>query len=124
MDIVINFAIFYFEVFPKEDGRMITAAIDSTTKKGVGQFATQGLSIGRNTPFPLPLLPICGESTEDVTAQVAMGMEVLAVVKGIPAREVYQLVDTHMTDSVSHTKHINKELAELYDLEKPAGQMI
>ena len=46
---------FYFEVFPKEDGRMITAAIDSTTKKGVGQFATQGLSIGRNTPFPLPL---------------------------------------------------------------------
>ena len=29
-----------------------------------------------------------------------------------------------MTDSVSHNKHINKELAELYDLEKPAGQMI
>ena len=59
---------------------MITAAIDSTTKKGVGQFATQGLSIGRNTPFPLPLLPICGESTEDVASQVAMGMEVLAAV--------------------------------------------
>ena len=102
---------------------MITAAIDSTTKKGVGQFATQGLSIGRNTPFPLPLLPICGESTEDVASQVAMGMEVLAAVKGIPAKEVYEMVDVHMTDSVSHNKYINKELADLYDLEKPAGQL-
>ena len=27
----------------KEDGRAITAAIDSTTKRGVGQFATQGI---------------------------------------------------------------------------------
>ena len=107
----------------KEAGRMITAAIDSTTKRGVGQFATQGLSIGRDSPFPLPLLPICGESTEDVAAQVAMGMEVLAAVKGVPAREVYKLVDTHMTDSVSHNKGINKELADLYDIEKPAGQL-
>ena len=28
-----------------------------------------------------------------------------------------------MTDSVSHNKGINKELAELYDLDKPAGQL-
>ena len=107
----------------KEAGRMVTAAIDSTTKKGVGQFATQGISIGRDTPFPLPLLPICGESTKDVADQVAMAMEVLAAVKGVSAKEVYQLVDTHMTDSVSHNKGINKELAELYDLDKPAGQL-
>ena len=107
----------------KEAGRMVTAAIDSTTKKGVGQCATQGISIGRDTPFPLPLLPICGESTKNVAAQVAMGMEVLAAVKGVPAREVYQLVDTHMTDSVSHNKGISKELAVLYDLDKPAGQL-
>ena len=107
----------------KEAGRMITAAIDSTTKKGAGQFATQGISIGRDTPIPLPLLPICGESTRDVADQVAMGMEVLATVKGIPARDVYKLVDTHMTDSVSHNKGINTVLADLYDLEKPAGQL-
>ena len=107
----------------KEAGRMVTAAIDSTTKKGVGQFATQGISIGRDTPIPLPLLPICGESTKDVAEQVAMGMEVLAAVKGIPARDVYKLVDTHMTDSVSHNKGINTVLAELYDIEKPAGQL-
>ena len=107
----------------KRDGRMITAAIDSTTKRGVGQFATQGISIGRDTPFPLPLLPICGESTKDVANQVAMGMEILAAVKGISAKEVYQNVDTHMTDSVSHNKGINKEMAELFDLDKVAGQL-
>ena len=45
-----------------------------------------------------------------------MGMEILAAVKGIPAKEVYQLVDVYMTDSVSHNKGINKLLAELYDL--------
>ena len=49
---------------------MITAAIDSTTKRGVGQFATQGLSIGRDTPIPLPLLPIGGETTEEVNNEV------------------------------------------------------
>ena len=30
----------------KAEERAVTAAIDSTTKKGVGQFATQGISIG------------------------------------------------------------------------------
>ena len=42
-----------------EEGRMITAAIDSTTKKRAGQFATQGIHIGQNVPFPLPLMNIC-----------------------------------------------------------------
>ena len=54
----------------KKDGKMITAAIDSTTKRGVGQFGTQGLSIGRDTPIPLPLLPIGGETTEEVNNEV------------------------------------------------------
>ena len=50
-------------------------------------------------------------------------MEILAAVKGIPAKEVYQLVDVHMTDSVSHNKGIYKVLADLYDLNTPAGQI-
>ena len=49
-----------------ESGSAITAAIDSTTKRGVGQFATQGIHIGRNDPVPLPLMGISGESTQDV----------------------------------------------------------
>ena len=43
-----------------ENGRMITAAIDtpldSTTKNRAGQFSTQGIHIGQNVPFPLPLM--------------------------------------------------------------------
>ena len=39
-------------------GRMITHATDSTTKKGVGQFAVSGIYIGQNVPFPLPLITV------------------------------------------------------------------
>ena len=58
-----------------------------------------------------------------MASQVAMAMEILGAVKGIPARDVYQMVDTHMTDSVSHKKGINTVLADLYDLDQPAGQL-
>ena len=107
----------------KAAGRPITAAIDSTTKKGVGQFATQGISIGRETPIPLPLIPICGESTEDVAMQVALIIDILAAVKGVPREEIYKLIDCHMTDSVAHNKGINLVLAAIYDLDEPAGQL-
>ena len=49
---------------------MITHAIDSTTKRGVGQFAVQGIHIGQDLPFPLPIINICGEKTEDIAHQV------------------------------------------------------
>ena len=64
-----------------DEGRMITAAIDSTTKKRAGQFATQGIHIGQNVPFPLPLINICGETTEDIAMQVELCFEILAAVK-------------------------------------------
>ena len=55
--------------------------------------------------------------------QVDMGLEVLAASKGMSAREVYQMVDVHMTDSVEHNKGISPLLAELYDLDTQAGQI-
>ena len=55
--------------------------------------------------------------------QVDIGTEVLAASKGMPAREVYQMVDVHMTDSVEHDKGISPLLAELYDLDTQAGQI-
>ena len=70
------------------DNRAITHAIDSTTKKRVGQFATQGIHIGRNVPFPLSLINIAGETTEDIALQVDFGMEVLAAVQGKEAKDV------------------------------------
>eukprot|EP00058_Branchiostoma_floridae_P018115 XP_002603604.1 hypothetical protein BRAFLDRAFT_93148 [Branchiostoma floridae] len=107
----------------KQKGRMITHASDSTTKKGVGQFMVQGLHVGQETPFPLPILPIHGETTEDIAMQVDMGFEILASVRGVSAEDVYKLVDTHMTDSTEHNKGFANLLAEMYDIEKPAGQL-
>ena len=56
----------------KESGRAITASIDSTTKRGVGQFATQVIQIGQNCPVPMPLIGISGETTEEVALQMIM----------------------------------------------------
>ena len=107
----------------KQKGEMITHASDSTTKKGVGQFTVQGLHIGQGNPFPLPILPIHGEKTQDIAMQVDMGFEILASVRGVCVEDVYKLVDTHMTDSTEHNKGFSKLLAEMYSLETPAGQL-
>ena len=72
---------------------------------------------------PLPILPIHGVTTEDIAFQVDMGFEILALVKGVSVEDVYKLVDTHMTDSTEHNKFFSKLLAELYDLDAPAGQL-
>lgn len=106
-----------------DDGRMITHAIDSTTKQRVGSFATQGIHIGKNVPFPLPLLGICGETTEDIAMQVDFAFEVLAAAKKTTAAEIYKYIDTHMTDSVEHNKGFAELLADLYNLDTPAGQL-
>ena len=107
----------------RADGREITAAIDSTTKRGVGTFATQGIHIGKNPPIPLPLLGIVGETTEEIAKQVQMGIEILAAAKGLESKEVYRQITVHMTDSVAHNKGFAAILAELHDLDKPAGQI-
>ena len=72
----------------KATGKMITHASDSTTKKGVGQFMVQGIHIGQETPFPLPILPIYGETTEDIALQVDMGFQILASVKKMRVEDV------------------------------------
>ena len=106
-----------------EDGRMITHAIDSTTKRRVGTFATQGIHIGQDIPFPLPLCGIVGESTVDVALQIDFGFEIVAATRGISVEELYKTVDCHMTDSTEHNKGINELLRELYNLDKSAGQI-
>ena len=90
----------------KAQGHMITHCIDSTTKKRVGTFATQGIGINRNCPVPLPLISIAGETKEDIARQVDFGFEVLAAVQKREVKEVYGEVDLHMTDSTVHNKGI------------------
>ena len=105
------------------EGRMITHAIDSTTKKRVGQIGAQGIHIGKDLPFPLPLFSVSGETTEDIALQVNLGFEVMAAVRNVPIESLYGVVDTHMTDSTQHNKGFNVLLQEMYNLDKAAGQL-
>ena len=43
--------------------------------------------------------------------------------RGVKAEEVYKLVDTHMTDSAAHNKGLADLMAEMHNLETPAGQL-
>ena len=54
----------------KAADRPLTHFSDSTTKARVGQFVAQGIHVGRDPPFPLPILSIDGETTEDIAMQV------------------------------------------------------
>ena len=58
-------------------------------------------------PLPLPLLPICGESKEDIAAQLGMELEILSTVRRVEVRELASQVDTLLTDSTKHNKGIN-----------------
>lgn len=107
----------------KASGRMITHASDSTTRRGVGKFIGQGLHIGQESAFTLPLLGISGETKEDTAQQMAMGLEILSAVSGVPVKELMEQVDTLLTDSAEHNKGVNVILQEMYDLNKPAGQL-
>jgi hypothetical protein len=68
-----------------DEGHMVTHASDSTTRRGVGQFIGQGwgIHIGKDSAYLLPLLGICGETKEDIAAQLGMGLEILSAVSGV-----------------------------------------
>ena len=72
----------------RKQGRMVNHAIDSTKQKGIGQFATQGIHIGRDSALPMPLINISGETTQDNALQIDHGFNCLAIAKGIPVEEV------------------------------------
>ena len=81
----------------KQQGRAVTHDGDSTTKKGAGQFIVQGLNVGQETRFDLPILPVFGETTEDIALQCDMALEILAqtqyrkLIKGNPILCIEQL---------------------------------
>ena len=54
----------------------------------MGQFAVQGIHIGQNLPFALPIINIAGEKTNDIAKQVDLGFEILAAVSGKPVAEI------------------------------------
>ena len=58
----------------KEEGKMVTLASDSTTRKEVGKFIGMGIHMDQESVFPLPLLNITSETREEVAQQLGMGI--------------------------------------------------
>ena len=52
-----------------------------------------------------------------------MAFSMLAAVRGVETAEIYKLIDLHMTDGTEHNKGFALILAEMYSLDKPAGQL-
>ena len=75
-------------------------------------------------PYPCPFFPICGEKTQDIAEQCNLVFEILAVVDGMSAADLYdQLIDTHMSDSTEHNKGFAALMATMYDLNTHKGQL-
>ena len=68
---------------------MVADEIIKQKRSGVvGTFVGQGVQVGQETPFPLPLMVIQRETTQDIAQQVdfvkkSYGEEVLEAVKNI-----------------------------------------
>ena len=107
----------------KEEGHMITLASDSTTRRDVGKFIGMGVHIGKEGSLTLPLLGIGSESREDIALQLSMGLEQLSICSGVAVKELLEQVDVLFTDSVDHNKGVNFILQEMFDLDKPPGQL-
>ena len=90
----------------KADGRTLTHYTDSSTKKHVGTFNAQGIHIGKDNPFPLPILSIEGETTTDIAMQTDMAFSMLAAVRKVDVSEIYKMMDVHMTDTTEHNKGV------------------
>ena len=103
----------------------ITHASDSTTKKAVGKFHVSGIHINQQKPLPLPVVPVAGESREDIAEQAALGFHILAAACNPPIEPamLYSKVDLHMTDSVSHNKFLYEDVPKLFDLDHTVGQI-
>lgn len=107
----------------KEEGHMITLASDSTTRRDVGKFMGMGVHIGKEGSLTLPLLGIGSETKDDIAQQLSMGLEQLSICSGVPVKELLEQVDVLFTDSVEHNKGVNFILQEMFDLDKPPGQL-
>ena len=73
---------------------------------------------------PLPLIPVCGETTDDIAMQCKLLFEILDVVDNVSPEDLYSdTVDSHMTDSTQYNKGFAKVLADMFNLDTVKGQL-
>ena len=115
----------FYMSFPLKWGTLYTISVTTIITMTTNIFIAhlQGIHIRQASARPLPLLPICRESREEIAAQPWMGLEILSAVSGLEVRKLASHVDTLLTDSTEQNKGVNVLIKELYDLEKPAGQI-
>ena len=99
----------------KMENKMLTLSCDYITRDRVGKFNVSGIHLGKDHVLPLPTLSVTTETTKEVAAACAMPLELIAASSKKDAAEVYELVDCHMTDSVSH-KHLSEIMGENYGI--------
>ena len=107
----------------KEEGKMVTLASDSTTRREVGKFIGMGIHLDQESAFPLPLLSITSETREEVAQQLGMGMQVLSICSRKPVEELASMLDTLISDSVEHNKGVGELFADIFNLDKAPGQL-
>ena len=107
----------------KQEGHMVTLASDSTTRRHVGKFIGMGIHIGKESAISLPLLGISGESKDEIAAQLEVGIDILSACSGKETKELMGQLDVLLTDSVEHNKGVNLVIQEMFDLDKPPGQI-
>ena len=99
-----------------KEGDIITHAGDSTTKRHVGKFYVSGLHVNKEEPLPLPTVPVAGEAREEIAQQAALGIQILAAAMDPPVdpAAIYDSIDLHLTDSVSHNKFLSEDVPKLF----------
>ena len=107
----------------KTDGAVISFATDSTTRKGVGKFAPNGLHINKEEYIPLLTLPIASETRENNAEAVVTSFDLLAVGSSCSKEDLYRNVDVHLTDSTAHNHGVTEIVAHKLDREVPAGEL-
>ena len=107
----------------KDEGHTVTHATDSTTRAGVGTYATAGIHLDKDKYLPLPTLNISRETTNNLADCIELTFDILSEASGIDSNDLYAPVNCHMTDSTAHNKRLGVVLADKMGRDEAAGQL-
>ena len=102
------------------ESNVIAHATDSTTRKKVSCFASQGLYVNQEPYIPLPTLQLGSETAKNISDSIATDFEMIAVASDCSASDLYSTVDLHVTDATAHNKGVAKKVANVMNRENAA----
>ena len=90
----------------KDIDNTVTHATDSTTRKRVGCFASQGLHGNKDTYIPLPTLQMGSETTKNISESINTEFKIPAATSEHTVEEFHSCADLHTTDASAHNKGV------------------